>query len=392
MLFQYSIGIDVKDEVLTGVLLRGSIKGVEMSAHDVRPIRMQRSSKEMHQDIVSLIERLGSEIEIGSVAVYIGVPRKAAIIRELVFPYAVKENLQETLQYELEKYVPFSFEDCYFDYQIVDQDKAENRLHVLLNVVRRDAFDSLIGPLNSSGVGLSGLEVSSSATVNALQHFRPKDQTSGYIFAKEENGGADLLFVENAHLRKSFLIGNEDRPENIQTVAKEITDVFQGKSSPEAGKTTCWMLPASAHNHRIQSLAEAAAIQFETVEWVSPGVTNDALLSAYGLALKGVKHVPMQINMLPKDQRKPIGRRSVYLMFFLAALLILSGVSWMGSQLLHKKVTMNRLHEEIEALKPAAIQISKVETEMTELDSWLSQLRDITGKDVGFFGHSERIE
>ena len=378
MLFQYSIGIDVKDGILTGVLLKGSVKGVEMAAHDERSVREKSSLGEMSQDILSLIKRLGSEIEMGSVAVYIGIPRGSAIIRELVFPYAVKENLQKTLQYELEKYVPFTFEDCYFDYQIVGQNKDENNLKVLLNVVKRDVIDSLIELLTGSGIGLSGLEVSSTAAVNALEHFRHKDQAERYIYAKEENGSTDLLFVENALLKKSILSRKTDSVDGMKAVAKEIISAFQGNTSLESETLKCWMFPSAVQSERIFSIVESAGVQFNSMEWMPREIDNDALLSAYGLALKGVGHVPMQINMLSRERRKPIGRRGIYLMFVLVGVLILSGAFWAGSFFLHEKLTMDRLNDEINALKPEANKISRVETEIYELEHWLTQLKEIT--------------
>ena len=47
---------------------------------------------------------------------YICVPQDQAIVQQIFLPLAAEANLQEVLEYEIERYLPFRREDIYYDF------------------------------------------------------------------------------------------------------------------------------------------------------------------------------------------------------------------------------------------------------------------------------------
>ncbi len=59
-----------------------------------------------------------------------------ALIKKVVFPLAAKENLREVIQYEIDRFVPFSLSEIYFDFEVVGVN-SENVICQLVVVERK---------------------------------------------------------------------------------------------------------------------------------------------------------------------------------------------------------------------------------------------------------------
>lgn len=108
MLFQTSLGIYIKDNSLSLAYLKASFKGVNLAAQAVFSIDKEKPINERLDTASDLVREFMEKNGISATDIFIGISRELAIIRFIELPMAVKENLRETLGYEMEKYVPFS--------------------------------------------------------------------------------------------------------------------------------------------------------------------------------------------------------------------------------------------------------------------------------------------
>ncbi len=67
-------------------------------------------------------------------------------------PLAVESNLAESLRYQLDQVTPFSADQVYFDYSIVERDAEHGRLKVDLRLAMRSRVDSLRERLGAIGI------------------------------------------------------------------------------------------------------------------------------------------------------------------------------------------------------------------------------------------------
>jgi hypothetical protein len=79
-------------------------------------------------------------------------------------------------------------------------------------------------------------------------------------------------------------------------------------------------------------------------------ISGPSMIPAMGLALEGVKKVPMQINLLPAPLRKRPSRKVFYIMFALIGLFIISGLTWGGSKIMRQRLVLSQLNAETERL------------------------------------------
>jgi general secretion pathway protein L len=144
LFFNSSIGIDINSRRINAVHLKGTFKGVNLVSESRCLMDESKSRQDRQSDISDFINGFIREENFPASDLFIGISGDHAILREIEFPLAVKENLRTTLTYEIEKYIPFPAGDIYFDHQIVTEDKASEKLRLLLTAVKKDALDDYL--------------------------------------------------------------------------------------------------------------------------------------------------------------------------------------------------------------------------------------------------------
>ncbi len=85
------------------------------------------------------------------------------LTRQVSLPESTEENLYEVIQYEMDRYTPFSKDDVYFDYRIEERNKERKTIKVLLIVIRRELLDPVFSALESSNVHLRNIDIHNSS-------------------------------------------------------------------------------------------------------------------------------------------------------------------------------------------------------------------------------------
>jgi len=67
-------------------------------------------------------------------------------------PLAVEANLDESLRYQLDQVTPFSADQVYFDYAIIERDTEHGRLRLDLRLALRSRVDELVERLHTVGI------------------------------------------------------------------------------------------------------------------------------------------------------------------------------------------------------------------------------------------------
>ena len=86
------------------------------------------------------------------------VPGKLLLKKILSFPSAAEPDLREALGFELSRRTPFSQEQAYYDYQIIEHDKQTNKLQLEFYVVPRQNIDPLLSLLKGWNVKIDALK------------------------------------------------------------------------------------------------------------------------------------------------------------------------------------------------------------------------------------------
>ncbi|MDP3979063.1 MAG: PilN domain-containing protein [Pseudomonas sp.] len=94
-----------------------------------------------------LLERVGKAAK-----VVLLLPPRQVLRKVLSLPAATEAGLGNVLRFEMDRHTPFTGEQVYFGFRIVERDRRHQRLQVELQVVLRDYLDELLQRFDGLGV------------------------------------------------------------------------------------------------------------------------------------------------------------------------------------------------------------------------------------------------
>ena len=374
MLFQTSLGVDIQEHGLCLACLKASSRNVKLVSHAVYPLEKGVGDGEKAEAILELIEGFLRKNQISPTSVFLGIPRNITILRYLEFPIAVKENLRESLGYELVKHVPFSLEDVYFDFQVISEDKTAGRLQLLLVVVKKQKLSPLLGLAKRLGVGLSGIEISSTALTNYF--FRQDGKNDGLFKAFVYAGERDIelgLFKDGLLFYSRAISKDEDLLEVIPAALETMHRDF-GNSDKPINTVICGMEKDAPLMERLYG---TNGIKIQLADLARSQLPSTSVIAAYGLALRGVRKTSMGINLMPPALRKKPSKLKVYTLFGLVSLVLLGALAWGGGVFLQRQWTLDRLDGEIKSLGSQLKKIEQVKTEKKRIDDRIDYLNTL---------------
>jgi Tfp pilus assembly protein PilN len=147
----------------------------------------------------------------------------------------------------------------------------------------------------------------------------------------------------------------------------EELDLLRNTLGPEQGRLKVLLCGADADSVA-EPLRQREDIALCPLDLATTGIPSSVLAPAYGLALKGIRKTPMDINLLPAGQRKKVSRTGYYAMVILAGLAMLSLLAWGGGYLLHQKQVSDRLEIEIKQLGAEVEAVQRTDAKIKEIE------------------------
>ncbi|MEW5803536.1 MAG: pilus assembly protein PilM [bacterium] len=136
--------------------------------------------------------------------IVVGLPKEQVILKEILLPKVEEKQLQEMLEYEVERHIPFAVQNVAFDYQILSRE--ENSLRVLLGVVKKDDLQKILTMLDLEQAKPVVVDITSVAGVNWLiaQNDLGEDATTALVDIGENRVDLGLLAGKEIRITRSF--------------------------------------------------------------------------------------------------------------------------------------------------------------------------------------------
>jgi len=370
---QYTLGIDIKNDYAAVVCLQSRAKGYNLIGHEVFALDSEVPLTESVSRLGRLIHSFVTEHKLYEPDVLVSVPGDRIITREITFPLSVKENLRETMRYEVEKYVPFSVNDIYFDCQITVQDKKTNTLCVLLVVAQKEDLDPYLAL--QTEVGVMG-SVETASTILAYGAGLGSDlewrNGSGFLL-NIENGRLRCNLVKDSRLLSSQLLPSTNTHNLSEPVLKEMCDsLLTNHSMP---LTTEPIYCVDERGSGVFDVQVEGDVRLEPLP-IPDTLPSANLLLAYFLALKGQRKPENQINLLPKNIRKKPSSAPTYIAVALTVLVLLLSIGLGGNFFFQKKMVYKRLTDEVTRLNREVDGLHRLEADITLLQNRISFLAE----------------
>ncbi|MDA3894566.1 MAG: PilN domain-containing protein, partial [Desulfobacteraceae bacterium] len=278
--------------------------------------------------------------------------------------------------------VPFSENDIYFDYQIIFEDKIKGRINVMLAVVKKEIILPYLKIMEGVTGALAGIDISSNAIAN---FFEIKKKTVPNNFGVVY-GSANIL--EFSGIRKSRLqyskyintsAASDDFKEKLSSELISMTDKLVGKDDKGVFKIIFCVKDVS--EELIDQLRETVDQNIVRAEDSGNAISDSAMIPAYGLSIKGLQKVSMNMNFLPVSlQRKP-GKIGIYSFYILICLMCLALGMWGGGLFFKKRQALNELQTAINNIQQELGQLTAVTIESQKIQKRIDFLKSFPTRD-----------
>lgn len=377
MLFQSGLGIYIHESGLSIVYVKSSLKTFKVHNQTDYSFDPTKPFKERILICADLISDFIKTNHVESADIFLGIPRESVILRNVEFPMAVSENLRSTLEYNIENYIPLKVENIYFDYQIIEKDKQNNRLKILLMVLQKDILDTYFNVKDRVGIGLTGISIDSTAFVNYLAHHPDTSRDSEYVFVYEsiqkniQKIHFGVVFDKVLRYSHSVPFSLESDIKNI--LSKELKPIKEIIGTPHdavklfyiSDNDQNFFLPfIEAHEEFLIRIPDPALAQID----------HPSRIPAMGLALEGVRKVPMRLNLLPAPLRKRPSRKVFYIMYALIGLFLISGLIWGGSKIMLQRLSLSELDAQTEKLSSEIKDIDEIRNKIKDIENRIEYL------------------
>lgn len=336
-------------------------------AEDVRDIAFKAESdareRALRQAIVSLLPHLNLARD----QIYVCLPQEQTLVQQVLLPLASEDNLQQVLEYEIERQLPFKREDVYYDY--LPAGRKGEKLCVYVFAIAKRSLDSVVTLLESVGIKPSGVETTATALANYLLFTGQMGANRAALVAghtghwemvgveAQSNGwhpGAQLLF---SHSLPNAEWAHGAGKELLLECSRQVPALFR-----------CGDL-ASLNGLAAERLAAAEDIVKlgnPRLKGFNPGEPN--VIPAIGTALRGVREASLKSNFLRHENGTEVGGKALSLLNgVLLSLLVIALIAWGVSYPIKDELRLRQLQGENRKLAPGVEALRREEDQLERL-------------------------
>ena len=168
-----AVGLDIGSSGVKLVQLKEKKGGYALQAFGIAPLPPEAivDGALMNSGaIVSAIQELVEQHKVKAKEVAIGIGGHSVIIKKISMPRMSQEELDESIQWEAEQYIPFDVKDVNIDTQILSPEaNAAGQMDVLLVAAKKDMINDYTSVCAEAGLTATVVDVDAFAVQNAFE-------------------------------------------------------------------------------------------------------------------------------------------------------------------------------------------------------------------------------
>jgi type IV pilus assembly protein PilM len=169
-----AVGLDIGSSSVKLVQLKEKKGGYQLLAFGSAPLPPEAivdGALMNSASIVQAIQELASQQKVKTREVAIGVRGHSVIIKKISLPRMTQEELDESIQWEAEQYIPFDVKDVNIDTQILTPEgDAAGQMDVLLVAAKKDMINDYTSVCAEAGLTATVVDVDAFAVQNAFEN------------------------------------------------------------------------------------------------------------------------------------------------------------------------------------------------------------------------------
>lgn len=257
------LGLDIGASSIKACLLKDTKKGLQLELFDSIELPDEAIVEGAVMNagaIVSAIRELLSRNKIRRKECALAVSGYSVIIKKVTLPLMTPEELDESIQWEAEQYIPFDINDVFLDVGILSQRPAQGQMDVLLVAAKKETVNDYVNVAREAGLlpvvmdveacclqnmfevnyGVASgetvvlIDVGSSVTnINVLSDgvttFTRDIAMAGHLFTEEIQKQMNITYEEAEAYKRGGHGGDAVVPEEVERVMAQVAESVAGE-------------------------------------------------------------------------------------------------------------------------------------------------------------------
>src|SRR5205085_1792965 len=219
-----ALGLDIGSSSVKLVQLKEAKRGYLLEAFGVAPLPPEAivdGALMNSTAIVEAIRGLVAQYKLKNREAAIGVSGHSVIIKKISMPKMTQEELEESIQWEAEQYIPFDVKDVNIDVQILtpaDVDTGTGQMDVLLVAAKKDMINDYTSVVSEAGLTPVVVDVDAFAVQNTFEvnYELPKNETIVLVNAGASVCNINVLANGLTTFTRDVTMGGNQFTEEIQ--------------------------------------------------------------------------------------------------------------------------------------------------------------------------------
>lgn len=167
------IGLDIGSSKIKAAEVSDTKRGPtlkKLAMIDVAPGAIEEGAIKDHKVVSNAIRQLFKENNIKEPNVAISIGGYSVIVKKIDVKTMTEEELQETINFEAEQYIPFDISDVNLDFQIIGENETNpNLMSVLLVAAKKDMIDEYLHIVDMAGLNAVIMDIDAFALQNIFE-------------------------------------------------------------------------------------------------------------------------------------------------------------------------------------------------------------------------------
>ena len=217
-----ALGLDIGSSSVKLVHLKEGKRGYQLLAWGEAPLPPEAVVDNQLMNsaaIVEAIRELVAQQKVKVKDVAIGVRGHSVIIKRISMPFMSQEDLDESIQWEAEQYIPFDVKDVNIDTQILTpQADAAGQMDVLLVAAKKDMINDFTSVCAEAGLTVTVVDVDAFSVQNAFEASYPQAPGQPVVLINVGAAVTNINIVNNglATFTRDITVGGNAFTEEIQ--------------------------------------------------------------------------------------------------------------------------------------------------------------------------------
>lgn len=205
---------------------------------DIEPGLIEDGAIRNPEAVADAIRQLIKVNKIKEINVAISIAGFSIIVKNITVPTKDEEELQETIKFEAEQYIPFDIEDVNLDFQILGTNESnQNQMNVLLVAAKKEVVEDYVNLIKMAGLNPCVIDVDAFALQNIYEiNYETEGENVALIDIGANKTTLNILKGNMSVFMRDVSLGCQQINQKVVSVAgcslEEAEELYQ-KEDPE---------------------------------------------------------------------------------------------------------------------------------------------------------------